>query len=264
MPNDFQNVKEPWFLYDTIGVSDWVDDQDHPPAGWYSSFLDLGNADALSFFDTRNKQIGIAYNNQESRDQIPYAFVVKSLSVGFFGPACTSLISRSTIPTGQPSIGRSDVYSSFWDHELPQHCGVIWQVNQDERLKTNAGIVGPGYGPVGSCIGQGDMSDPAIAIGGWNTSIHAGGQSRSKLVLRWEFPAGIGIPRRATTRVELRLTEWARTTLRTIWGPGFFVLRDYDSDETPENPITPRPAMFLIQVLLTGMREVQQRGEYHA
>lgn len=262
--DQFRNVKEPWFMYDTIGISEWVDDQDHPPVGWYSSFADLGAADELTFFDTRNKSIGIAYNNQDSRDQLSFAYIINSISVGFFGPALATLISRATIPGDTTSIGRNDALSAWWDLEFPQHCSAILRVNQDERLKTNAAIIGPGYGPVGSCIGQGDMSDPASTIGGMNTSVHAGGQSRSALKLRWEFPNGMGVQRRASMNVSLRLTEWARTALQTVWGPGWFLLRDYDSDETPANPIVPRQSMFMIQVMLTGMREVQQRGQYHA
>lgn len=263
--SDFMNVKEGWFMYDTIAVTPYQSEITHPIPGWYSTFTALANTDSLTFFDTRNKSIGLAYNNQDARDQLPYAYVVETLSVGFFAPGCASQLSASTIPVAPPWIGRNDEMSAFWDIELPQHTSVIFRVNQDERLKGVCSIVPPNYGPVGGCIGQGDLSDPAApAIGGGNYGVHASGMGRAHLKYRWEFPGGIGVQRRATMVVECRIVEWAREVLRSIWGPGWFPMRDYDSDETPENPIAPKPSFFAIQCLLTGRREVQQRGQYHA
>lgn len=263
--DQFMNVKEQWFMYDTIGVTPWLDELTHPIPGWFNSFTALGNTDALTFFDTRNKSIGLAYNNQEARDQVPFAYIVETLSVGFFAPACASQLASETIPSDTTWIGRMDTMSAFWDNELPQHTSVIFRVNQDERLKGVCSIVPPNYGPVGGCIGQGDFSDPTPpAIGGGNYGVHANGMGRAHLKYRWEFPGGIGVPRRATMVVECRMVEWARQILRDLWGPGYFVMRDYDPDETPENPITPKPSMFAIQCLVTGRREVQQRGQYHA
>lgn len=272
MPEDqFMNVKEHWFLYDTIGVSPWVDAIDHPPNGWFGTFLGMSNSDSITFFDTRNKQIGLAYNNQESRDQVPYAYIVESLSVGFFAASCATQISSDTIPQDTTWIGRHDAVSAFWDTELPQHTSVIFRVNQDERLKGVCSIVPPNYGPVGGCIGQGDLADPGSvgpppvpALGGGDFTVQAAGMGRAHLKFRWEFPGGIGVPRRATVVVECRLTEWARTALAALWGPGYFIMRDWDSDETPTNPIAPKWSFFGIQCLLTGRREVQQRGQYHA
>jgi len=263
--DQFMNVKEQWFMYDTIGITPWLEEITHPIPGWFGSFTALANTDALTFFDTRNKSIGLAYNNQESRDQVPFAYIVETLSVGFFGPACASLLSSETIPSDATWIGRMDTMSAFWDNELPQHTSVIFRVNQDERLKGVCSIVPPNYGPVGGCVGQGDFSDATPpAIGGGNYGVHANGMGRAHLKYRWEFPGGIGVPRRATMVVECRLVEWAREVLRDIWGPGYFVMRDYDPDETPENPIKPKPSLFAIQCLVTGRREVQQRGQYHA
>jgi hypothetical protein len=264
---DYQNVKEQWFMYDSFAVSPWVETAPHPPSGWFSTFVALSNTDSVTFFDSRNKQIGLAYNNQDSRDQLSYAFVVQSISIGFFAPTCSSMLASNVIPSDTTWIGRNDEMSSFWNNELPQHTSLIFRVNQDERLKTVCSMVPPSYGPVGQCIGQGDLSDttgPAPAIGGGNYTVSAGGMGRSHLKFRWEFPGGIGVPKRATMVAECRFTEWAREALRSLWGPGYFVMRDHDPDETPENPIAPKPSMFIMQCLLTGKREVQQRGEYHA
>jgi hypothetical protein len=254
----FMNVKEQWFLYDTIAVSPWVNTMAHPIPGWYPLFSDIAAADDLTFFNTRNKSIGLAYNNQESRDQIPYALVCESLSVGFFAPALSSQLGTLTTGTYR---GRIDGISAFWENELPQHTSVTFRTNQDERLKTNCALVPACYGPVGYATGQGDTS----TVGGNSGSVNAGGMGRADLKYRWVFPSGIDIPRRATIGVQLRFVEWARSVLASIWGPGNNEFYDSVAAEPiPTTELVYKPTMFMIQVLITGRRQVQQRGEYHA
>jgi hypothetical protein len=252
----YYNVEEQWFLYDTIMVSPYVSSMPHQVPGWFASFAAFGASDDITFFNSRNKQIGLAYNNQDARDQLSYAYTVESLSVAFLAPACSSQLGELT--TGAVR-GRTDILSSIWQNELPFHTSAIWRVNQDEILKGNAAILPPGYGPVGFSMGQADTSD----LEGFATSVTAGGMSRAHLKYRWEFPEGIGVPRRATTAVTLRLTEWARQAFQAHWGPGLIQMWTQPADE--EVPILAyRPSAFMIQVLLSGVREVQQRGAYHA
>lgn len=255
---DYENVKEQWYMYDTVAITPYNDLLPHPIPGWFSSFNALAATDGISFFDTRNKSIGLAYCNQEARDQIPFALDVMSLSVSFIAPACSSQIGELQ---GEDTFrGRVDQISAFWGSELPQHTSCVFRVNQDERLKTNCAIVPPCYGPIGSAMGQDDMS----ASGGFSTSVTAGGMGRAHLKYRWEFPAGIGVPRRATIAVTLRFVEWARAVLGDIWGPGNLQFYDHTVGAPTLGELEYRPSAFLIQVLITGQRQVQQRGEYHA
>ena len=255
----YKNVNESWFLYDTILISPWVDQLPHAIPGWYNSFVALGGADNLTFFNSRNKSIGLAYNNQESRDQIPYALVAESLSVDFFGPSMANHINNAGV---EETEGRLDYIAPWWEAELPQHASMIFRTNQDERLKTSCAMLPPGYGPVGHMRGQQDNS----AIGGWSGSVNAGGQGRAHNKFRWEFPTGIGIPRRATIAVQINLVEYARQFLRALWGPGNINFYGHDGTDynVPVLPALAKPVVFGIQVLITGNREVQQRGEYHA
>lgn len=250
----YMNVKEQWFLYDTIAISPYVDTLAHPIPGWYSTFSDLAAADDLTFFNSRNKSIGLAYNNQESRDQIPYALEAESISVGFFAPSTSSQV--GTLDEGTYR-GRVDNISSYFQDELPQHTSMIFRVNQDERLKTNCAMVSPGYGPTGFSMGQGNTSN----VGGSCASVNAGGFGRSHLKYRWEFPTKIGVPRRATIAVTLRFVEWVRFNMNKLWGPGNIQLRGRVDDSSVTQY---KPTMFFIQCLITGTRQVQQRAEYHA
>lgn len=252
---EFLNVKEQWFLYDTINISSWIDELTHPITGWYNSFAALGAADNVTFFDSRNKSVGLAYNNQDSRDQIPYAFVVNSLSVAFFAPATASQI--GDIGDGD-SRNRIDTASAWWTNELPQHASAEFIVNQDTRLKANCAMLPSGYGPVGGAMGQGDTS----VIGGYCNTVDTSGMGVAHLKYRWTFPTGIGVPRRATLKVVVRFSEWARAALGLLWGPGNIQLRHYIDDSTSD--VVQRATNFQIQCLLQGKRQVQQRGEYHA
>lgn len=254
---DPMNVREQWFMYDTIGVSPFVNTLAHPITGWYSTFSDFSQADNISFFDSRNKSLGLAYNNQESRDQLPYALRVETVSVGFFAP---SIGTQAGSLGPNDYRGRVDTMSAFWDNELPQHTSCIFRVNQDERLKINCAMMNAGYGPVGSAHGQGDIS----LSGGVGSSVHASGMGISYLKYRWDFPTTIGIPRRATLVVQLQIVEWARAVLSSFWGPGYMAFHDFVPGGVPNYPTVYKPSMFMIQVLLTGKREVQQRGQYHA
>jgi hypothetical protein len=253
----YMNVKEKWYLYDTIAVSPYVATLAHPIPGWYETFNDIAAADDLTFFNSRNKSIGLAYNNQESRDQIPYALEAESISVGFFAPATSSQVGTLDQETYR---GRVDTISSYWENELPQHTSMIFRVNQDERLKTTCAMVAPGYGPVGHSMGQGNTSNN----NGSCTSVTAGGFGRSHLKYRWEFPTKIGIPRRATVAVTLRFVEWVRYNMAKLWGPGNIQLRNYVPGDPPSTETVYKPTMFFIQCLITGTRQVQQRAEYHA
>lgn len=254
---DYQNVREQWYLMDTICIGPYVDTLPHAIPGWFSSFANFAAADSHTFFDSRNKgMVGLAYNNQESRDQLPYALVAESLSISFIPPA----ISTHLGDDGSVVRGRTDVISSFWENEVPSHTSAIFRTNQDERLKTNVAMLPAGYGAVGSSFGQGDIS----LNGGQSGSVTTGGMGRAHLKYRWRFPGGIGIPKRATTSVEIRLVEWARTVIGSMWGPGVMAMRTYDEGGVPETPNAFLPTMFMIQCVMTGRREVQQRGEYHA
>jgi len=253
----FMNVNESWFLYDTVMISPFVSSLPHAVPGWYASFAALGADDDITFFNSRNKSIGLAYNNQDSRDQIPFALVAESISVSFIAPACSSHLGD----LGQnPIRGRLDTISAFFAHELPQHSSMIFRINQDERLKCNCGMLPPGYGEIGFAMGQGDIG----LTGGGGNSVTAGGWGRSHLKYRWEFATGIGIPRRATMSVHVRFVEWARTVLQAIWGPGNMEMWNYVDGAPPSNELAYLYTSFLIQVLVQGKREVQQRGEYHA
>lgn len=256
----FMNVREKWFMYDTVMISAYVDSLSHPIPGWYPSFAAMSQVDEISFFNQRNRSIGIAYNNQDARDQVPFALVAESISVNFYACACSS--QYGALSGTNTHRGRTDVVSTFFENEVPQHCSAIFRTNQDERLKINTAMIPASTRPIGYSMGQGDT----VEFFGSSASVTAGGMGKPELKYRWEFGAdGIGIPRRATLSVSLRWVEWLRDVFSRLWGPGYIKFwNEVAAQPAPTHAEVFLPSAFLIQCLITGSRQVQQRGEYHA
>lgn len=261
----YLNVRERWTLYDTVLISGDVANLPTPVSGWFSTFAQLGSMDAITFFDSRNRSIpgGIAYNNLDSQDQLSFPFWAESISVAFFSPSSgSSMFEAQTTPAPYSTI-RTDYVCPFFEFELPTHAAMKFRTNQDERLTLNAMMAEPGYGPIGHAMGQGDMG----FFRGVGYSYSVGGQGRAHPKFRWMFSKHLGIEKRATISVEIRFSEWARNALQSIWGPGyqqFWPHTGVSNYDVPANYARMRYQTFGIQAAISGYREVQQRGQYHA
>lgn len=249
------NVGERWTMFDTVMISPFVANLgNNAPAGWFESFVDLGLADSIPFFNIRNQSIGRPYNNQATRDQLPYAIRLKSIGIAFIAPSIASQIGAEG-PSAEAG-NRVDHLSAFFEADLPTHASFTFKVNQDERLITTAFMCPPGYGPTGGgFVHEGNTAGADVSVG----SVQAVSQGEPDLGVRWIFPIDIDMPRRASVSAEIRLTEYARQFLQALWGPGYLNFHD----NTTGNPSALYPCAFMIQITLHGERLVQQRGEAH-
>jgi len=253
---DYSNVRENWPLFDTVLVGLNARDEQTTP-GWFTTLAAMGAANQLYFFNQRTRADGLAYCNLDTRDQMPYAFIIKSMGVRFF----------ATYQTENPAIDPADV--SWWlenqvPHiflaDLPDHCSVRMQIQQDDVLKTNVPLCPSGYGPVGGGYGQASPNSQfAVAA---DKSYSAITQSTAHITNRWKFPTRIKVPRNAALSVELQFSEYGRQLLLAMVkqntqdmfsGHGHAADVDHDSK-----------TFYGIQVSLIGQRLVQQRGAYHA
>lgn len=252
MSPEFQNVEEDFELYDTVGVYRDLNELGNIPPGWFTTFSALSNANALSFFDMRNRaNTDLAYNNQDTRDQTAFALKIKGISVAFWAATCAPLrMQGSAVPD---QVNR--FMNPFWELDLPQHASLIFRIQQDEKLKINALMAPSGSGPVGGGYGQ---FSALGASGSPLPGITANSQGITHRQNQWQFPTILGIPRRASIGVRIELSEWARNILRTEFGPFSYVFVNGEAEADFVN------VMFGITVTLTGKRLVQQRGELHA
>jgi len=246
----FQNVQEHWCLYDTVlayvapgssGVS--------LASGWFNGLGPMGQANDLPFFNIRNRNIGLAYNNQDARDQFPYAMRLFSIGVGFWRTHLSTDINY------EPGSPYEEAVGHIFNVDLPRHCSLVLKIQQDERLKTIVPFASPGYGPHGGGYGRGQPSSFANSAM-INTVMGTETQGVPDLKRRWIFPDNIEIPRRASVSVTLRFSEYARNLLQAMG--------EVADVNWPIQHGTLTAATAGVQVSLIGERLVQQRGQYHA
>jgi hypothetical protein len=263
MLEQFRNVGEPWLLYDTVraggqvGFGPWAPPTNQPP-GWFQTLQQLGAATELSFFNVRNRSIGLPWNNQDTRDQMPFALKLDSIGVSFFA---TDLSAVGAYPNSEVPFDHSilDIIPHIFMVDLPRHCSVTLQVAQDELMKNTAYLCPPGYGPVGSGYGRGAPS--TITDNGFDGYLGTASQSSSILTNRWMFPQEIEIPNRASLSVKVKLSEYGRRLVNELFIVGSGISMQTGDGQTDYQTL---PIEFGIQVSLVGQRLVQQRGQLHA
>lgn len=255
----FLNVHEAQTLYDSVLVSPNIDKWDFSD-GWFTTFANLGAANDIPFFNVRNRNHGLPYNNQDTRDQTAYGMKIYSIGISFFAPQiATQVIENQTI-----TFATEEIHSAIWEADLPRHVGAILRINQDERLKIQSCMAPPGYGPFGGAMGHGEPAQ-------WSTDIAdvpsvmkgATSQSMPELTNRWPFPIPLAVPRRAAISVELKFSEYARQLLQFMTGPHSVPFLQDAGDGTYDYLLS-NYACFGIQVSMQVERMVQQRGQYHA
>jgi hypothetical protein len=246
----FANVAENWILYDTVLIGGFVSSMDYN-TGWYTTFTAAAAATQIPFFNVRNRSHGIPYNNQDTRDQLPYVFKIYSIGVNFFAPSTTTYFTGSTTIFAAQTLS-----NSLFEMELPKHCSLTLRTNQDERLIANSLMTPSGYGVIPGGVAQGDYETAYTYPNVAHTSFS---QGVPELTNKWGFPKPLEIPRTANLSVTLRLSEYAQHLLTQLPGPYFQPMRNLADDD-----YTDSYGCAGIQVTLGGVREVQQRGQYHA
>lgn len=250
----FMNVREQWLLYDTVGVYDSTSGSIVNPPGWFNTFAELGAGNEIDFFNVRNRQVGLPYVNQDSRDNMPYAFRCTSIGVAFWAMCFTQAPTWAINEDFSPD----ENVSHIWQNDLPRHVSVTFRVQQDDILKTTAFFCPPGYGPYGSGYGRGSPTSlPTAQANGYDHTANVITQGTPIINNRWIFPLSVDIPRRATINVKLKLTEYARQMMAVLpQGREWFGIDDADD-------IIGFKIFAGIQCSLGGERLVQQRGQHH-
>lgn len=257
MNEQLLNVIEPQTLYDTVLVSGYVNSMKFND-GWYTTFALLGAANEVPFFNVRNRNHHLAYNNQDTRDQTPYGMKIYSMGVSFFAP---QIATQFHDVEGTASYAE-EIHSAVWEADLPQHAAAILRVNQDDRLKIQCCMSPPGYGPSGGGMGHGDPTVPTF-YEATNPAIMKGmtGMGVPDIDNQWPFPVPIDVPRRASISVVIKFSEWARRMLQTMVGPLRYVFAPVGQGHQIDETLY---CAYGIQVSLKVARYVQQRGQYSA
>lgn len=280
-------VRNQIYLTDTVLVSKWVGrlTGDRPP-GWFTTFADVGAAGSLHFMNTRNRSIGVMWNNQDARDQLPYGMRVQTIGVKFFGPTCASQFTAChhdtdngwtpkpedeyDDPSENELINREELHAAVWEADLPNHCSLQLRTNQDVRLKGPIALFPPGYGAVGGGWGWGSPGDwinngqstPNTIVCGDNVTNHeAIEHGEVDLRQRWMFPVNLEIPKRSSFEIVIEFNQYARDMLQAIPGPHW---HSFPYGQVIDFAVAKlsRAALFGVQVTVHGERLIQPRAEY--
>lgn len=252
---EFYNVGEEFTWYDTIVVRRNLDQLSKQPPGWYATFALFAAATQHSFFNIRNVgNTDEAYCNLDTKDQTAYAFQADSISCAFWGSGYASQYTED----GEATLPRMWLPNAIWQAVMPFECSLTLRIQQDDKLKANAMMLSPGYGPWGGGYGNmGGIAAEVLIVDLPNISTQTQGIPSPDA--RFRFPNVINIPRRASIAADLSLTPYMRALLTTIPGPGWASYYNSDYSDTLDAEI-----MFGITTALHGRRLVQQRGELHA
>jgi hypothetical protein len=187
--------------------------------------------------------VGIAYNNMDTRDQMPYAFELTSIGISFSAPLGISGKYHAT------DVNDNNLIGPIWCNDVPRLIGFRLKVRQDEKLLHNCELAPEGTGVVGAL---------GVSGGGGVLNVQTNiTQSEPDLDNRWPFPQPIGIPRAASFSVELELSSYLVQMLR-LW-PEMELYTFYDGQEISGTV----EAAASIRCSLIGNRYVQQRNELH-
>lgn len=252
---DFENVKEHYMLYDTVGVYQPALGATTPvPPGWHTNYIALGAVNEVHFFNVRNRNSGLYWNNQDKRDQLAWPFLIKSLGISWHA----SPITVAPAYWADYQFSPEDYASHMFINDLPRHTGVILQIQQDERLKTHSFFCSPGYGVCGGGYGRGAPST-FTPPNGYDHHLAVHNQGIPMFDNRWQFPINLEVPRNASLSVRLIINEYGRQMLANMpfEGPFFGDAAPGLDDNQFISPFS------MIQVSLHGKRLVQQRGQYH-
>lgn len=290
-----QNVREQIILTDTVLIGKYVGQMTDRPQGWFGSFADAGAAGSFSFMNVRNRSIGITYNNQDARDQLPFGMRITSLGVKFWAPSCASQFTacdnRASTDTSRtpvsdetytdPAYGqltnREELHSALWESDVPNHCSLILRTNQDIRLRGPVAMFTPGFGPVGGGWGWGSPADlymaakpgtpcPAIDLrganyGGFATNLQTISHGETDMRKRFPFPIPIAVPKRANLNVEIKLSQYGKEMLKGINGPYWIPFpKVMNANDLLDKSV--KAVLFGIDVTIKGERLIQQRGDY--
>jgi len=248
-----ENVAENWVLYDTVLIGAQIGQQLNFTDGYQATFAALGGLTRVPFFNIRNRNHGLAYNNQDTRDALPYALRIFTIGLQFFAPSVACYRNAAGVP-----IGPQSAEIDLWATEIARHASITLQTNQDERLKINAQMTPAGVGTVGGGVAQGDAQQLTSTYMNVHKTNISGGVAQ--LTNKWGFLEPLEIPRRANVSVVVEFSEYARNLLQAMPGPMLNPFRD-DADD---GSYYFAGSVAGMRVFLGGQRLVQQRGQYHA
>jgi len=235
--NDYMNAVEFFAIYDQIQIG--------RAARGPSSFTSYANFAAQQqhhFFNVRNYgEVGLAFTNRETKDQMPFTFQIQSIGISFH-----AMIGKENLQEADNDA--SALSDMLFMKELPRHCGARLKVREDYKLLNTVELLPEGVGPFGLSFspypGQNAMTSAS------------NGRSQLRNRFRYDKTTMINVPRGATFLLELELSDYARELFQNVPGPAQYLF-------TRGQTSVDFPKLSTIRASIAGRRSVQQRNELH-
>lgn len=224
---------EKWVIHDTIQIGPHM--AGNVTDEGFASYAALATKQDHPLFAAKRKRTTStpAYNSQDLDGLSSYGMRIYHLGIGLYAPIATS--------EGEITDPLSGYEGLIFSAELPKHIGVIVKVGQDEKLVTTSLITPSGSGAGG--ISQIDESPGFQSVEGSQVGVPI-------LANRFHFEEPLLVPRTTIFSVTIILSEYARSVLSAMKGPGSYNFRLANGD--PYDPPVARNA--IIQGTLEGVR----------
>ena len=237
--SDYNNAMEFFSIYDTIQIGKLASG----PSS-YASYADFAAHQQHHFFNVRNYgEVGLAFTNRETKDQMSFVFQIQSIGLSFHG-----MLGRSNV-SGIPDDDAGALAEMLFLKELPRHCGARLKVREDFKLLNTVELMPEGVGPFGLSFSQ---------FGTQNAMTTAtGGRAQLRNRFRYAKDTMINVPRGATFLLELELSDYARELFAQIPGPVNYAFAAEAGNNVKFGKLS------TIRASIAGRRFVQQRNELH-
>jgi hypothetical protein len=261
--NNPVNAEEPWILYDTVQIREPSKEFPIPNGNGFPNLAALAAAQSVNLFNVRaigDPGVGEAYNNLDSRDSMPFAFVLRTFGLTFQSPR--ALVMKPDFDQTGNLIGQNGALCALWEQEMVRHVGVHLKISQDEKLLAASmfcpeGTGLSGFGIAGPTVGAYGATAP---IGAASFATGAAQVGVDHLSNRWTWPRGVNVPKGCNLSVQLVFSEYGKALLKLFGGTP--VEYDFATGDIV-TPVKHFPGMFSIRASLIGTRLVQQRNELH-
>ncbi len=224
--------REQWERYDTVIVGAGAQDQSK---GWFNNFTGFAGVSQLSWFQSRDSNVDLAWTNQKS-ERYDYAQDLYNCNIEFLSPAYQAEFD---------SLGESQKEAlMIWNQELPKALGF-------EVLLADADIIAQGPGTA-FMAGRGNSGLVATDTG---SPLVSGGTNG--LPVRdnaWSFPEPIMIAAKAKLTVRAYIAQPVKQLLAALPGPGMVTIPKGDGTYIES------PNWYGIRITFRGPRYLQLRG----
>lgn len=230
----FQNVRQPFVLWDTIRIGTNVNTA---VQGWYTNFTNmLAAGNTHSFFDTRNEaEARLVSTNMKTKGQLAWPFIITDLGIGFYYPD----------PVNSPLFdGNRASAKLFQEYAMSETTIELFVGGADYKILSLVPEMAPyGFGASGNLTGGTGLTAPSSLM---TNGLPTGGNRF------WFTDYAIPMPQGCTININWNLEQEMRRILTLMAAPQPIVFDTGSLD-----------GQVKVRIAVRGLRDIQPLGYLH-